>query len=187
MSGINPVIASMPPWRVLPNGARGREGRALWTRSLQLTTVVADVPHRVSPSTSRRPSPPNPLATTSPTAAAAGRRTCSASGPGAGSGVSAGTGTRPPLSPREAWISDGRQGLHFRPTLWDRWSQQLEITRAELLLDRPVPLLDALPSALRSRRWEFNREAALRFWAVQRQQGRLASSIQRALASLPRA
>jgi len=27
-----------------------------------------------------------------------------------------------PLSPKEAWISDGRQVLHFRPTFWDRWS-----------------------------------------------------------------
>ncbi len=23
---------------------------------------------------------------------------------------------RPPLSPREGWLSDGRQVLHFRPT-----------------------------------------------------------------------
>jgi hypothetical protein len=47
--------------------------------------------------------------------------------------VSTGTRKRPPLSPREAWISDGRQVLHFRPTLWDRWSQRLEITSGQLL------------------------------------------------------
>jgi hypothetical protein len=55
--------------------------------------------------------------------------------------VSQGAGKRPPLSPRDAWISDGRQVLHFRPTLWDRWSQRLEITSGELLPDQPVPLL----------------------------------------------
>ena len=70
---------------------------------------------------------------------------------------------RPPLSPKEAWISDGRQVLHFRPTLWDRWNQQLEITSGELLPDQPVPLL--------KRRWELSREEALRLWAEKRQQG----------------
>ena len=29
---------------------------------------------------------------------------------------------RPPLSPREGRISDGRQVLHFRPSRWDRES-----------------------------------------------------------------
>jgi hypothetical protein len=28
---------------------------------------------------------------------------------------SAVTGKRPPLSPQEGWLSDGRQVLHFRP------------------------------------------------------------------------
>jgi hypothetical protein len=70
---------------------------------------------------------------------------------------------RPPLSPREAWISDGRQVLHFRPTIWDRWSQRLEITSGELLPDQSVPLL--------KRRWELDREEALRLWAEKRQQG----------------
>jgi hypothetical protein len=55
--------------------------------------------------------------------------------------VSRGPRNRPPLSPREAWISDGRQVLHFRPTLWDRWSQRLEITSVKLLGYQPVPLL----------------------------------------------
>ena len=55
--------------------------------------------------------------------------------------MSTGARKRPPLSPREAWISDGRQVLHFRPTLWDRWSQRLEITSGELLPDQTVPLL----------------------------------------------
>ena len=55
--------------------------------------------------------------------------------------MSTGARKRPPLSPREAWISDGLQVVHFRPTLWDRWSQRLEITSGELLPDQTVPLL----------------------------------------------
>ena len=70
--------------------------------------------------------------------------------------MSTGTRKRPPLSPREVWISDGRQVLHVRPTLWDRWSQRLEITSGELLPDQPMTLL--------KRRWEPNREEALRLF-----------------------
>jgi hypothetical protein len=43
---------------------------------------------------------------------------------------------RPPLSPQEAWIRNGRQVLHFRPSRWDRWRQQLEVTVGELLPDQ---------------------------------------------------
>jgi hypothetical protein len=32
---------------------------------------------------------------------------------------------RPPLSPQEGWLSDGRQVLHFQPCRYDRWSQKL--------------------------------------------------------------
>jgi hypothetical protein len=70
---------------------------------------------------------------------------------------------RPPLSPRKAWISDGSQVLHFRPTLWDRWSLRLEITSGEPLPDQPVPLL--------TRRWELSREEALRLWSEKRREG----------------
>ena len=77
--------------------------------------------------------------------------------------MSRGPHNRPPLSPREAWISDGRQVLHFRPTLWDRWCQRLEITSGELLPDQSVPLL--------KRRWELSREEALRLWSEKRQHG----------------
>jgi len=70
---------------------------------------------------------------------------------------------RPPLSPKEAWISDGRQVLHFRPTRWDRWCQQLEITVGELLPDQPVPLL--------KKRLEISREEALKLWAEKRKEG----------------
>ena len=77
--------------------------------------------------------------------------------------MSRGPRNRPPLSPQEGWLSDGRHVLHFRPTLWDRWSQRLEVTVGELLPDQAVPLL--------KRRWELTREEALRLWAEKRQQG----------------
>ena len=65
-------------------------------------------------------------------------------GLGAGGGLSTGASKRPQLSPREAWISDGRQVLHFRPNRWDWLSQRLEITSGELLPDQPVPLLQGV-------------------------------------------
>ena len=77
--------------------------------------------------------------------------------------MSRGPRNRPPLSPKETWLSDGRKVLHFRPTIWDRWSQRLEITSGELLPDQAVPLL--------KRRMELTREEALRLWAEKRQQG----------------
>jgi len=92
--------------------------------------------------------------------------------------VSTGTRKRSPLSPREAWISDGRQVLHFRPTLWDRWSQRLEVTVGELLPDQPVPLL--------KRRMELTREEALRLWAEKLQQGWQATTAHWQQPPLPR-
>jgi hypothetical protein len=77
--------------------------------------------------------------------------------------VSGGTRNRPPLSPKEAWISDGRHVHHFRPTRWDRWCQQLEITVGELLPGQPVPLL--------KKRLEISREEALKLWSEKRQEG----------------
>ncbi len=47
--------------------------------------------------------------------------------------MAASNSKRPPLSPQEGWISDGRQVLHIRPTRWDRWCQQLEVITGELL------------------------------------------------------
>jgi hypothetical protein len=78
-------------------------------------------------------------------------------------GARGGHRSRVPLSPREAWISDGRQVLHFRPTVWDRISQRLEITSGELLPDQPVPLL--------KKRWELSREDALKLWAEKKGEG----------------
>jgi hypothetical protein len=70
---------------------------------------------------------------------------------------------RPPLSPREAWLSDGHHVLHFRPTRWDSWAQELEVVTGELLPDQPVPLL--------KRRLEMSREEAIRLWKEKCGQG----------------
>jgi hypothetical protein len=70
---------------------------------------------------------------------------------------------RPPLSPREAWLSDGRHVLHFRPTRWDRWAQELEVITGELLPGQPVPLL--------KKRLEMSREEAINLWKERQRQG----------------
>ena len=53
---------------------------------------------------------------------------------------------RPPLSPREGWLSDGRQVLHFCPVRYERFSQALELTSGELI---PGQVQVATGSALR--------------------------------------
>ena len=70
---------------------------------------------------------------------------------------------RPPLSPQEGWLSDGRQVLHFQPLRYDRWSQALEITAGELMGGGEPPLL--------KRRQELTREQAMRLWMEKRRQG----------------
>ena len=50
------------------------------------------------------------------------------------------TGKRPPLSPQEGWISDGRQVLHFNPVCYSRYSQAVELTSGELIPSQ-APLL----------------------------------------------
>jgi hypothetical protein len=70
---------------------------------------------------------------------------------------------RPPLSPQERWLSDGRQVLHFRPLNYSRWSQALEVTVGELMPDGQPPLL--------KRRKELTREAAIKLWSQRRQDG----------------
>ncbi len=71
--------------------------------------------------------------------------------------------SRPPLSPREGWLSDGRQVLHFRPARWDRWSQQLQIISGEWIPGETVPLL--------RRRQTISRADALQLWRDLRRQG----------------
>jgi hypothetical protein len=50
--------------------------------------------------------------------------------------------------------------LHFRPSRWDRWSQQLEITTGELLPNQEIPLLKS--------RQELSRAEALKLWEEKR-------------------
>jgi hypothetical protein len=69
---------------------------------------------------------------------------------------------RPPLSPQEGWISDGRQVLHFRPLRYDRWAQALEVTYGELIAGQ-APLL--------KRRRQLPREEAITLWSRMRQRG----------------
>ena len=73
------------------------------------------------------------------------------------------TRKRPPLSPREGWISDGRQVLHFQPRRYDRWSQTLEVTLGELMPGAEPPLL--------KKRKELTREQAIKVWRQKRQAG----------------
>ncbi len=50
-------------------------------------------------------------------------------------------GQRIPSSPAEAWLSDGRQVLHLKPVIWQRWQQELEVTSGVWLSDQAAPLL----------------------------------------------
>ena len=70
---------------------------------------------------------------------------------------------RVPLTPKEGWLSDGRQVLRFRPTRWERQVQRLEITSGELLAGEPVPLL--------KNRREISRDEALKLWGEKRKAG----------------
>ena len=70
---------------------------------------------------------------------------------------------RVPLTPKEGWLSDGRQVLRFRPTRWERQVQRLEITSGELLPGEPVPLL--------KNRREISRDEALKLWGEKRKAG----------------
>jgi hypothetical protein len=70
---------------------------------------------------------------------------------------------RPPLSPKEGWISDGRQVLHFRPPRYDRWSQSLEVTFGDVRPGGEPPLL--------KKPKELTRQQAIKLWTQKRQQG----------------
>lgn len=47
---------------------------------------------------------------------------------------------RPPLSPQEGWLSDGRLVLHFNPVRYSQYFQVLELTTGELIPGQ-APLL----------------------------------------------
>ncbi len=67
---------------------------------------------------------------------------------------------RVPLTPKEGWLSNGRQVLRFRPTRWERQVQRLEITSGELLPGEQVPLL--------KNHREISRDEALKLWEEKR-------------------
>ncbi|MCP9859240.1 MULTISPECIES: hypothetical protein [unclassified Cyanobium] len=46
-----------------------------------------------------------------------------------------------PTSPKDGWLSNGRQVLRFRPTRWERLVQRLGITTCEWLPDQEISLL----------------------------------------------
>ena len=75
---------------------------------------------------------------------------------------SAVSGKRPPLSPQDGWLSNGRQVLHFRPVRYERFSQALDLTSGELIPGEP-PLLKC--------RKEITRDEAIKLWAQKRKQG----------------
>ncbi|WP_438983110.1 DUF1651 domain-containing protein [Vulcanococcus sp.] len=64
--------------------------------------------------------------------------------------------TKVQACPAEAWLSDGQRVLHFRPVIWERWQQELEITSGQVLRDQPVPLLQ--------RRMRMPRDQAIKLW-----------------------
>jgi hypothetical protein len=84
--------------------------------------------------------------------------------------MTAAASRRPPLTPKEGWLIQGRQVLRFRPTRWERTYQRLEITTGELLPDQEIPLL-------KSRR-ELSRAEALKLWAEKRKAGWCPCSLQ---------
>ncbi len=79
--------------------------------------------------------------------------------------VPSGQGNRQriPSSPAEAWLSDGRQVLHFKPVILSRWQQELEVTSGEWLSDQSAPLL--------KRRQRLSREKAVELWRQRRAEG----------------
>jgi hypothetical protein len=70
---------------------------------------------------------------------------------------------RPPLSPQEGWLSDGRRLLHFQPRRYDRWSQRMEVTFGEVMPGAEPPLF--------KRRKELTREKAIKLWKQKLRQG----------------
>ncbi len=65
-------------------------------------------------------------------------------------------GQKIPSAPAEGWLSDGRRVLHFKPVIWDRWQQELEITSGQVMSDGAPPLLQ--------RRSRLSREQAVALW-----------------------
>jgi len=64
--------------------------------------------------------------------------------------------TKVPACPAEGWLSDGWRVLHFKPVVWDRWQQELEVTSGQVFPDGSQPLLQ--------RRARLSREEAVSLW-----------------------
>ena len=64
--------------------------------------------------------------------------------------------TRIPACPAQGWLSDGRRVLHFKPVIWDRWQQEVEVTSGQVFPDGSPPLLQ--------RRDRLSREDAVALW-----------------------
>ena len=64
--------------------------------------------------------------------------------------------TKIPACPAEGWLSDGQRVLHFKPVVWDRWQQSLEVTSGQVFPDGAPPLLQ--------RRARLSREEAVALW-----------------------
>jgi hypothetical protein len=73
-------------------------------------------------------------------------------------------GQKIPSAPAEGWLSDGRQVLHFKPVIWDRWQQELEITSGQVMSYGAPPLLQRRSPRL-------SREQAVALWKDRRAEG----------------
>jgi hypothetical protein len=65
-------------------------------------------------------------------------------------------GQRTPSAPAQGWLSDGRRVLHFKPSIWNQWQQELGITSGQVLPGEVVPLLQ--------RRARLSREQLVVLW-----------------------
>jgi len=75
-----------------------------------------------------------------------------------------GTGQRIPSNPAEAWLSDGRQVQHFKPVIWDRAQQELEVTCGDWLRDQAAPLLKRRQRLSRDKAVELCRQRRAEDW-----------------------
>lgn len=73
------------------------------------------------------------------------------------------TSKRPPLSPKDGWISKGQKVLHFRAARWDQWCQTLTVTSGEWIPGDVAPLLKF--------RRQLSRKEAIQLWKTLRTQG----------------
>ena len=83
--------------------------------------------------------------------------------------------TKIPTCPEEGWLSDGRRVLHFKPVIWDRWQQELEVTHGEWRRIRRRLCSNDVNGSVVSRPWSYGVNAALRAGHRVRRNGSLRS------------